>query len=577
MSCPPAVLTADGPGTFAATWSTGAEAGAQYELAANLSSSADTSDASAVLRYGLADGSYVSVTGPAPEGAVVSVRVEGHAEGAGATLTIDALLLTMLPAPPIEESPTATPTSTGTPGPSPTPSPTATPTPTPTPPPVVGGLVNGDFGAMPALVGWTRRGGSASVRDGWAALVSTSDSTKYLQQSVPVEPGQWYEAAAVLQVTGAAEAGWVRIAWYPSTDGGGSQLSTVDSEAMTGGLAVVTTGPVQAPPGALSATVRLMLRPYGSVHAELLADLATFLPAAAPPPPTPSPTPTPTPTAAPTATATPSATATPRPPPAATSGPSGFVGPAGPAGPSGGALPGAGAGGAATEAGTGGLVRITELLPNPTEPGRDTDWEWIELTNVGLGPASLAGLSLRDNAGPVDLPAMVLAPGASVVIAGPLGAVGEAAVFRPATGLGNGLGNAGDRLLLTDAGGEVLDALSYGEDVTYASSGPALLSAPGPGQSIERWFDAAGVLLGSRIAPRPSPGTMHVPAGIEGASEGSTALDGSESQSGEPARESIASGTPDRLGWIVALTFVAGGLAGVTAIRVLGGGRNPTV
>src|SRR5690606_35557858 len=316
LSCSPAVLTAEGPGTIRATWSKPAEPGASYDLQVILSASPGIAAEHADLKYRLADGHEVTASGPAPAGADVRIVVEASAEAAGDTLTINGLSLTMTPAPPVdepEETPTATPTSTATASPTATPTvtPSPTPTPTPTPPPVIGGLVNGDFGATPDLVGWTKRGGSASAHGGWASLVSTSESTKYLQQSVPVEPGQWYEAAAVLQVSGAADAGWVRIAWYPSADGSGSQLSTADSEGMTGGPAVVTTGPVQAPPDARSATVRLMLRPLSAAPAELRADLATFLPTAPPPLPTltPTPSPTPTPTVPPTPIATPSATA----------------------------------------------------------------------------------------------------------------------------------------------------------------------------------------------------------------------------------------------------------------------------
>ena len=80
-------------------------------------------------------------------------------------------------------------------------------------------------------------------------------------------------------------------------------------------------------------------------------------------------------------------------------------------------------------------VRITELLPDPLEPGPDAEFEWVELTNLGAEPVSLEGLQLRDNAGAVALPAITLPPGASIVFGGRLVRLEAVLVVQLADGI----------------------------------------------------------------------------------------------------------------------------------------------
>ncbi|MXZ63539.1 MAG: hypothetical protein F4Y98_08115, partial [Chloroflexi bacterium] len=143
-----------------------------------------------------------------------------------------------------------------------------------------------------------------------AVLTSRTTATKWIYQVVPVTPGEWYQAGAWLQPRDDAALGFLRIAWYASSDGSGRQLATVDSSPAPGDAAdfvEVTTGAVQAPPTARSAQVRLMLRPRSSALATLVADDAYFEPTSAPTPgPPEAPPPTATPIASPTAIAAPS-------------------------------------------------------------------------------------------------------------------------------------------------------------------------------------------------------------------------------------------------------------------------------
>ena len=145
-----------------------------------------------------------------------------------------------------------------------------------------------------------------------AVLRSSTSSTKWLHQAVIVSAGSWYEALAVVLPGSPADAVWLRVAWYASGDGSGSQLSTVDSPAAAGGGSTVATGAIAAPPGARSARVRLMLRPSGAGATFMAVDDVRFRPAS-PPPAGPMSTPAPTPalTPAPSPSSTPAATASP--------------------------------------------------------------------------------------------------------------------------------------------------------------------------------------------------------------------------------------------------------------------------
>ncbi len=140
-----------------------------------------------------------------------------------------------------------------------------------------------------------------------------------------------------------------------------------------------------------------MLRPGSAAFSVLVANDVRFTAVAAP---LSASTPTPTPTASPTATATPSA--------------------------------------ASSAAGLVSLIRITELMPDPPEEGRDADFEWVELTNVGTVEVSLDGYVLRDNSGEVALPNFSLPPGAVLVIAAPLARVRGAVAYRLSSAIGNG-------------------------------------------------------------------------------------------------------------------------------------------
>ena len=123
---------------------------------------------------------------------------------------------------------------------------------------------------------------------------------------------------------------------------------------------------------------------------------------------------------------------------------------------------------------TAGHVVISEVMYDPS--GVEPDGEWIELFNPTGETVDLSGWILRDNSTSQDsLPALILGAGEYCVVATKLAAfqtsypgfAGNLVSLEQA--IGNGLANSGDRVILKDASGADVDALSYGTDTTYFS------------------------------------------------------------------------------------------------------------
>lgn len=393
---------------------------------------------------------------------------------------------------------TPTRTPTGTRSPTPTKSPTATKTPSPTKPPTsgsgprttptqplptstptlpagsgFGGLLgNGDFEIVsdgkPAY--WSKFGGTMAAsgeaaRGAFAAcLESETSSTKWLYQVVEVQPGAWYRATASGRVQGGGEVS-LRVSWYESSDGSGSQMHQ-DQGGSTGSSAwtALELGPVQAPDGAASARVRLVLQPAGPATG--CFDDAAFA-VVDPPAATPIPTSPGEPPAATTAPGRPaSATATPAGSTAVRS-----------------AVAGATAGTTATAATGPNTLRISEIMSDPDQGGRDAPFEWVELVNNGPQPVDLAGWKLADGTSATDLPSVVVPPGGYVVIAAAQAVLpASALVVRVVAGeIGNGLGNDGDLVRLFSPSGDVVDEVSYGDNPKVFDPAPP---APDKGRTL---------------------------------------------------------------------------------------------
>ena len=438
---------------------------------------------------------------------------------AGATPTATS---TSAPGATSTKTPTPTRTPTGTRTPSPTREPTSTRTPTPrpassgsqrTPLPTstptlsagsgFGGLVaNGDFELVsdgkPAY--WEKFGG-VMVASGDAArgayagcLQSETASTKWLYQIVEVEGGGWYAAGAKGRMVGGGSAS-IRVSWYESFDGSGSQMDSVESNVTSGGgWATLTTGPIQAPTRRVRHECDSTVQPAGNATA--CFDDATFFTAEAPPA-----------TAQASGTTPQSGATAAKPPntprPGATSrststSNSPVRGVPGAAAPSRVPIDGSTA------------LRISEVLSDPVEPGRDAAFEWVEIVNVGEGDLDTSGWLLADGNTARALPQTVIPAGGYFVVRGESAQLATAVPAGISAGgeIGNGLGNTGDVLRLTAPGGQVADELSFGDNTDVFDPAP---EAPGPGETVgvvDPRSDPASENWATTL--RPTPGEPNV-------------------------------------------------------------------
>jgi hypothetical protein len=190
--------------------------------------------------------------------------------------------------------PGATATQTPTRTPTPVPQATGTPPPeTPTPLPAPGGgtapsflLINPSF--EEGQRGWTKYGGEFTISNGIrhtgalsGQLTSATTSTKWVYQTVLIDPNSGYELSGYLRPQGDVKTAYLRISWYASFDGTGNALATDDSTVKltfaTNDFVYLTTGPVPPPPFAHSARARALLGPNSGAFATLLMDDFAFV------------------------------------------------------------------------------------------------------------------------------------------------------------------------------------------------------------------------------------------------------------------------------------------------------------
>ena len=115
---------------------------------------------------------------------------------------------------------------------------------------------------------------------------------------------------------------------------------------------------------------------------------------------------------------------------------------------------------------------ISEVEYDPIQSGIDSAYEWLELYNNTSAPIELSGWTISDNTSTDAIPAVTIPANGVLVIAASedfytnypdfAGAI----VFITDGKIGGGLGNGGDRLILKDGEGTVVDQMSYGTDTT---------------------------------------------------------------------------------------------------------------
>ena len=164
---------------------------------------------------------------------------------------------------------------------------------------------------------------------------------------------------------------------------------------------------------------------------------------------------------------------------------------------------------------------ITEVFYN-TGLVPDPDNEWVEIYNPTPDPVNVTGWWIQDTSPGVSnaLPSFTIAAGEFVIIAARTNAFLAANVGYPgqvvevASGLiGSGLNNFGDGVILRNATGGKVDAVSYG-----ASTGAFSPSVPNVAAGISIVRNPANSDTGTRNdwgPSSPTPGTGILPVGIQ--------------------------------------------------------------
>jgi hypothetical protein len=169
---------------------------------------------------------------------------------------------------------------------------------------------------------------------------------------------------------------------------------------------------------------------------------------------------------------------------------------------------------------------ISEVLYDST--GDEPDGEWIEIYNNTSSPMEMTDWTVSDNISTdVISPTVTIPAGGCLVIAassegfytnhpGFTGAI----VFIADGRIGNGLGNTGDRLILKDSEGTVIDQMSYGTDTTAfdpacpdVSEGYSLERSPAneDTDTAQDWIEQESPDPGAVTVPTPTPTATSTP------------------------------------------------------------------
>lgn len=127
------------------------------------------------------------------------------------------------------------------------------------------------------------------------------------------------------------------------------------------------------------------------------------------------------------------------------------------------------------------VVWISEVYPTAGQGRNDAAYEWFEITNSSDDAVDLTGWTIADNRSVDSLGQLIIPPRSSVVIGASTDTVEGAQPLISDGRIGNGLANSGDRLMLINTDGEVVSALSWGDDETHTR-----VKSPKADESIQR-------------------------------------------------------------------------------------------
>lgn len=187
----------------------------------------------------------------------------------------------------------------------------------------------------------------------------------------------------------------------------------------------------------------------------------------------------------------------------------------------------------------GSAIWISEVHPAAGQGRNDAAYEWFELTNSGDAKVDLSGWTIADNRSSDPLDGLIIPPGATVAIGVSPEAAPEILPLISDGRIGNGLANAGDRLTLINPEGEVVSAVSWGNDRTYT-----IAKAPTPEESVHRPSPSAQPII---AAPSPGELTQASPPPTEEtttANESPNGESGASTERAGPGSEPAGSAAP---------------------------------
>lgn len=144
-------------------------------------------------------------------------------------------------------------------------------------------------------------------------------------------------------------------------------------------------------------------------------------------------------------------------------------------------------------------IWISEVHPNAGQGRNDHSYEWFELTNSSDQPMPLDGWSIADNTSSDLLDGVIVPPNSSIAIGASELAGPEVVVAIVDGRIGNGLANSGDQLRLLDPAGELVSAISWGDDRSHDA-----ITAPDQEESVHRASPDDPPFVG-----KPSPGMLN--------------------------------------------------------------------
>lgn len=149
---------------------------------------------------------------------------------------------------------------------------------------------------------------------------------------------------------------------------------------------------------------------------------------------------------------------------------------------------------------------------NEVAPAGETAREWVEIYNPTTGPIQLTGWKIADGQETAVLPPTPPLPAGQIAVIVPRGSqvsglpAPTLLITLSDDQIGNGLDDAGDRILLTDPANTLVDQLSYGQDTTVFPFPP--LAPTTEAYSIARFPSGADTDLATDwlLDKTPSPG-----------------------------------------------------------------------